>query len=245
VNARPLSGKSVAITRASESGNELQATLTDLGADVVSIPIIATGAPPDAGAALVAACNGLTVGDTVAVTSVNGAKALQRVPGPPVAVRVVAVGPATAEVLDETPWAVDLVATKHTAIDLARELGSPHGSGRLLYVAAAEPRPGFSDTLIAAGWTVQHVTAYRTVLVRPEAAAIEAACATDAIVFTSGSTVRGWLSAAAISVTPLVVSMGPSTSAVARELGLKVDSEASDQTIQGLAAAVVEALSAP
>ena len=236
---------SVAVTRAAESGDGLHTNLTQLGANVVSVPVIASAVPEDGGLALAAACHALGPGDTVAVTSVNGARALLPVPGPPAGVSVVAVGPATADVLDATPWRVETVASRHTALDLAQQLGQPRGSGRVLYVAAAEPRSGFTEALVTAGWLVEQVMAYRTVLVEPEAGAIAAACACDAIVFTSGSTVRGWLGAAPASATPLVVSMGPSTSAVAREHGLSVDREATEQTIAGLTSTIVDLLSVP
>ena len=45
-----------------------------------------------------------------------------------------------------------------------------------------------------------------------------------------------------LDVQPLVVSIGPVTSATARRRGLRVDAEAAEHTIDGLVAALLNAL---
>jgi len=92
-----------------------------------------------------------------------------------------------------------------------------------------------AETLAAglrrAGHHVTSVVAYRTVLRSPDRAAIEGA---DAVLFASGSAARAWFDALGEVVPPIVVSIGPTTSAVAGELGLKVTSTAADHSLDGL-----------
>jgi uroporphyrinogen-III synthase len=61
----------------------------------------------------------------------------------------------------------------------------------------------------------------------------------DAIMFTSASTVEHWVAAAGTDATPpVVVTIGPVTSAAAAALGLAVTAEADPHTIDGLVAAL-------
>ena len=97
--------------------------------------------------------------------------------------------------------------------------------------------------LAAAGWEVDVAEAYRTEPAEPGRAALAAVTAADAVTFTSSSTVTGFLSVAGRdAVPPTVVSIGPVTSATAREHGLAVAAEADPHTIDGLVAALVGVL---
>lgn len=239
-----LSGFTVAITRAADSAAGLSDALTNEGASIAAVPVIAIGGPSDGGVRLASELASLSDGDLVVVTSAHGARALlEHAPEQrPTGVTVAAVGPATAGPLSSTPWNVRVTAATHTAAALADQLGSPERSGRVLYIAAAEPRPEFEEIMSASGWQVNVIEAYRTMLVEPDTTAVGAAEAADAITFTSGSTVRGWLAVSTPERTPRTISMGPSTTAAAIELGLSVATEASEQTIGGLVEAVVGAL---
>jgi uroporphyrinogen-III synthase len=66
----------------------------------------------------------------------------------------------------------------------------------------------------------------------------------DAITFTSSSTVTNFCDAAGQlpDPQPVVVSIGPVTSATARARGLRVDAEADPHTIEGLLTALVATL---
>ena len=87
---------------------------------------------------------------------------------------------------------------------------------------------------------------YRTVPVTPDAADIARVRAgdVDAITFTSSSTVQNFCDAtgAIADPQPAVISIGPVTSGTARARGLRVDAEADPHTIDGLVAAVLDAL---
>ncbi len=119
----------------------------------------------------------------------------------------------------------------------------PAGSGRVLLPQAAGARPTLSEGLVAAGWEVATAEAYRTIPARPTAAALAAASRADAITFTSASTVTGYLDVAGPDgLPPVVVSIGPVTSAAAARAGLGVSVEAEPHTVEGLVDAVVRAL---
>ena len=124
------------------------------------------------------------------------------------------------------------------AAALAELLISTMDPGRVLYPGAARVRPEFEEAMTTAGWTVEHVEAYRTRLVHPGRAAVRDALDCDAITFTSGSTVEGWLRVADAASTPPVVSIGPTTTRVARDLGLAVADEAHAQNLDALVDAV-------
>jgi len=171
---------------------------------------------------------------------VHAARALlDHGPGLPATdVVVAAVGPVTAAVLEQSAWKVAIVPSVHTGRALAEAIGSPSGSGRVVYPAAASPGPDLARSLSAVGWTVDHIEAYQTHHVVPSVASITQAAAADVITFTSGSTVRAWLAVVGGLATPAVVTMGPSTTAVALQLGLEVAAEADHQTLAGLLQAV-------
>jgi uroporphyrinogen-III synthase len=97
--------------------------------------------------------------------------------------------------------------------------------------------------LRAKGWVVDEVVAYRTVAGSPEPDAIAAARRADVVAFTSSSTVERTVELLGIDkVPPVVVSIGPITSASVVAAGLAVTAEAIEHTIDGLVAAVVTAV---
>jgi uroporphyrinogen III methyltransferase/synthase len=118
-------------------------------------------------------------------------------------------------------------------------------------VAQAEAaRPALVEGLRHKGWTVDAVAAYRTVAATVEPAVLGRAAAADAIVFTSGSTVRSYVAAASGSegggvgraMPATVVCIGPVTAAAALEAGLTPAAVATDHSLDGLVAALVEVL---
>lgn len=232
---------SVVVTRAADSADALNGLLLAEGATLISVPLIGVDRPEGGFSALEAAIGSLADGDVVAVTSARGAVALLEVcpDGPPCDVRLVVVGPATAGEFESSRWSVDLMPRVHTASALAEALGSPTRTRRVLYVAAAEPRPDLRDGLLTSGWVVDQVAAYRTILLEPDQSVVSRACDGDVIVFTSGSTVEAWNRVAPRDATPTVVSFGPATSAAACGLGIEVGAEARRQTLDSLVEAVV------
>jgi uroporphyrinogen III methyltransferase / synthase len=250
---RPLSGRTVVVTRARAQSGLLAASLARMGAEVVRFPTIVVEAAEDS-APLERAAREAGAFDWIVFTSGNAVDhfwgALERVGADSRTlggVRVCAVGPATATALSERGVRADLVpseALSERALDALLAAGDPSGA-RVLLPRARDARPVLADGLRAAGAEVVEVEAYRTV--RSEAGAEELAerlrsGGVDLVTFTSGSTVRGFTELVGRDLGGArVATIGPITSAVARELGIEVDIEARDHSVEGLLRAIAAA----
>lgn len=259
MTSTPLSGRSVVVTRTRAQSGVLTGRLEQLGAAVVELPVIAIDDPGDGGAALAAAAARLVSGGYgwVALTSSNAASRLVAALGDrpvPRWVRWAAVGTGTAASLAEGGFAADLVPTVSRAGSLGDafpvpppdpdEAGRPdRASSRVLFPRAETVRGDLAAGLRARGWEVDEVVAYRTVAGDPSPEAIRSARLADAVAFTSSSTVERTVALLGSGgLPPVVVSIGPMTSAAARDSGVSVSAEAHPHTLEGLVAALVEAL---
>ncbi|HEY8864992.1 MAG TPA: uroporphyrinogen-III synthase, partial [Candidatus Dormibacteraeota bacterium] len=101
------------------------------------------------------------------------------------------------------------------------------------------------DRLRRRGAIVREVTAYRTVEAPAASAEPLRTALTDpdlsAVVFASGSAVRGFLELGG-STALSAITIGPHTSATARERGFNVIAEADIQSVSGLVSAIVRVL---
>ncbi len=246
---RPLFGRTIVVTRAREQASGLAERLRRSGAAVVEVPTVALIDPADGGTALGEAAAGLAEFDWVVFASTNAVERLwahvndARAFG---SCRLAAVGAATADALAAHGLRPDLVPSGlATAEALAAAL--PSGNGRVLLPQADRAQPTLAEGLAGKGWQVDVVEAYRTVTAAPVPAKLTAAADADAITFTSGSTVTGYLAVAGNppAVPPVVVTIGPRTTAAAREAGLTVTAEAAEATIEALAEAVAKAVGRP
>lgn len=260
MTALPLTGRSVVVTRPRTQAGSLAGLLERVGATVVALPVIAIDDPADGGAALDAAAGRLAAGvyDWVALTSSNAAARLltalggRRAPG---VVRWAAIGTGTATVLAGAGVHAELVPTVSLAGSLADAFPLPGGragrgpiagTGRVLFARAEAVSGALAAGLRAKGWEVDEVVAYRTTTGDPDPGAIEAAAHADAVAFTSSSTVVRTLELLGPDrLPPVVATIGPITSASARSAGVPVAAEADPHTLDGLVAAVVEALTGP
>ena len=158
-------------------------------------------------------------------------------------VRVAAIGPGTARAAAEAGLRVDLVPERSVAEGLVEAFGAPSadgGSGRVVLARAEVARPALPDGLRAAGWEVDDVAAYRTVTQELTAEQRRQVAAADGVVFTSSSTVDRLVDAVGTdAVPPLVVSIGPATSATAASYDLAVTVEAANHTIEGAVEALI------
>jgi uroporphyrinogen-III synthase len=239
----PLAGRTVVVTRATAQAGTLAAVLRAAGAEVVEVPSIEIAEPADGGAGLLAALGHLEPYDWLVVTSANGAvRLVEALAGrPPSPVRVAAVGPGTAAALLQGGIVADLVPERFVAEGLVDAF--PAGPGSVLVAQAEAARPVLAEGLRAKGWHVEVVVAYRTLPARPGPGLVAAAAAADAITFTSGSTVTGYLAVAgAEAVPPIVACIGPVTADVARTAGLDVTVVAAEHSLEGLVSALVGAL---
>jgi len=251
---RPLSGKTVVVTRSAQAAPQLGVLLRDVGARALEVPTIALAPPSDGGDALAAGVARLRAG-AYAWAVFTSPNAVQRVLGlvPDTrslgAVKVAAIGPATAEALRAYRVVADLVPSRYVAEGL---LGSfpppppPASATRQVFLPqAAGARDELRRGLVEAGWEVDAVEVYRTIPHRIERELLVAAGRADAICFASSSAVDSYLDQAGTArtpVPPVVACIGPVTAATARRRGLHVSAEASEHTLDGLVAALVGAL---
>ena len=235
---RPLFGRRVVVTRARDQASELRARLEALGAEVVEIPTIAIKPAEADLASHVGGADWVVFTSTNAVAQLCGqlhdARSLARA-------KVAAVGPGTADALRVFGVRADLVPERTVAEGLVEVF--PRGSGRVFLPQAAGARPVVAEGLAGKGWTVDAVTAYSAVGVGVTDAQLAAARQADAIAFTASSTVTNYLAAAEPGdVPPVVVCIGPVTAETAARHGLEVTAVATPHTLEGLVAALEEAL---
>ncbi|MGI8752875.1 MAG: uroporphyrinogen-III C-methyltransferase [Acidimicrobiales bacterium] len=246
---RPLLGRRVVVTRAREQASGLVGRLAAAGARVVEVPTIAVADPADGGAALARAGADLAAGryDWVVFTSANAVGRLAAVlrDGRDLAgCGIAVVGPGTAAALIARHLVADLRPERAIAEGLlAVWPPRPQTGGRVLIPRAAEGRDVLADGLLAAGWEVDVVDAYRTVRAEATPEQVAAVADADAICFTSSSTVTNYLDVVgAALVPPVVACIGPVTAATARDAGLAVATVAATHTVPGLVDALIAAL---
>jgi len=236
------------VTRARDQASELSQKLRALGAEVLEFPTIEIRPPADPGP-LEAALNQLERYDWVIFTSANAVRrTAERFRVPQFHARICAIGPATRAALEELGLAVHLMPEKYVAESLVEAFAGEDLTGkRILLPRAAVARDVVPAELARRGAQLDVVEAYRTEI--PEGASaraaqiFSAARKPDWIVFTSSSTVTNFVSAAGTA--PLegvrVASIGPVTSAAARQRGLVVTVQADPFTLDGLVAAILRA----
>ncbi len=248
----PLSGRTVAVTRARAQTSGLARRLRELGAEVVQAPVIRIEPLADGGAGHQSPPLDLSPYDLICLTSPNGVAQLferlarsDRHPADARALagaRVAAIGPGTARALAEHGITADIVPARYVAeslVEALAELPVHHA----LIARAREARNVLPDALRARGAEVDVLELYETVAEPLSPPVLAAARAADYITFTSSSTVRFFLEAAGgsadLSPTTRIVSIGPITSATLREHGLEPDVEATCHDIDGLAVALL------
>jgi uroporphyrinogen-III synthase len=225
----------VLVTRPGGEGDPLVGALEAAGYRVHAVPTVGTQAldfdRPD-----------LTAYDWVVVTSAAGVGALAAFPSGP---RWAAVGGATARALRAAGVEPSLVPDEADGLALANSLPEVRGK-RVLLVRASAAAPDLPERLRERGAAVEELTAYLTVEGPDSSAAPLQKALGDvdlaAIVFASGSAVRGYAALGGATTWP-AITIGPRTTAVARQLGFRVIGEAETQSAEGLAAAIATAIS--
>jgi len=245
---RPLFGRTVVVTRARAQASGLAARLAELGAEVVETPAIRIE-PRAVSDELRKAAESIGDYELVCLTSPNGAALLMdalaelgkdaRALG---GVKVAAIGPATAAELQQRGIHADVVPERSIAEALVEALQTMDLTGkRVLIARAAEARDVLPEALEERGAVVDVVALYDTVAEPLTDDQRDAASRADYLTFTSSSTVRNFIeTAGGVSDGARVVSIGPVTSATAKELGLTVHVEAKQHDIDGLVQALVE-----
>jgi hydroxymethylbilane synthase len=166
----PLAGFTVTLVGSAGGGTLLGERLTHLGAKVHHEAVITFENVE--GVDLAAAVAALSPGDVVAVTSRQAAARLRGVARPD-GVRLAAVGPSTAQILELLGHPVDVVG-RGGARALAEVLDVESGA-TVLFPCAETARPDLPDALRARGVNVEPLVVYRTIVRRDAPRAPEAA----------------------------------------------------------------------
>ncbi len=253
----PLFGRRVVVTRSREQSGGLTGNLSELGAEVLEIPVIKQEAPTHR-EALVDALLELNSYDWLVFTSPNGVehffqyffrqfKDMRDLGG----ARIAAVGPATAKRLRELHLQVDIEPEEARAASIAKAFSKFESveNLKICLLRAEVANPELPKALEELGAIVDDIACYRTVAEtadRTGAGGRLIEQGADWILFTSGSTVQHFNSRFNIAELKRkfgglrLASIGPETSRVLHGLDLKPDLEARQFTTEGLVSALVE-----
>jgi len=250
---RPLFGKRIVVTRATQQAPILSEKLRELGADAIEMPATQI-ARLDLGP-LRTSIDRIADYDWLIFTSQNAVaifweqllgrgKDSRALAG----LRIAAVGPATAGALLEHGITVDVIPQRFVAEGLLEMLGDRDdlSGSKVLYITAEGARDVLPAGLREMGAELAIIEAYRTIPDGEGAAtlarAIEAG-KVDLATFTSASAVRGYIDAVGedLALKVPAASIGPQTSDALREAGIEVETEAEESTIDGLVSAVLRA----
>lgn len=253
---KPLFGKRIIVTRSREQASALSQAIERLGGEPVEFPTISITEPDDY-APLDRAIANISSYNWLIFTSVNGVifffnrlRTLNHDIRDLAGVRICAIGPQTAKALRSMALRVDYVPAEYQAEEIVQGLQDKIAPGaRVLLPRADIARKVLPESLAAMGATVDEVTAYRTVAGSGNAPLIRQMFERneiDLITFTSSSTVRNFLTMlnatdpAALIGRARVACIGPVTTQTAIEMGLPVEIQAKEYTIDGLLQAILE-----
>jgi uroporphyrinogen III methyltransferase/synthase len=247
----PLFGRRILVTRPKHQAAELCDRFEKLGAHVLCQPAIEIG-PPHDWSAVDGAIKELHSFDWIVFSSANGVtyflgrlqhlgldwRALGRT-------RIAAIGPGTEAQLASSGLKADLVPPTFVAESLAEALAASTAGKRVLLVRASRGREVLAERLHACGAQVVQVVTYQSTDVQHPAETIVEQLAAHRVHWITVTS-----SAIAHSLKRMfgetlrnsrLVSISPITSAELRRLGFEPAAEATEQTMQGVADAVVKA----
>jgi uroporphyrinogen-III synthase len=243
-----LAGRRVVVTRPVGQAQELVSRLGESGAQVIELPLTQI-VPIDQSPQMDAALDQIAGYEIIVVTSANGAVCLaDRLEARALTLNpsttVVAVGQATAGALIGRGIRVDRLPRRATGEAIVAELAAKDLSGvRILLPRAREGRPELPAGLRRAGATVDDIAFYETARQPVEPGAVAAIRTATDIVFTAPSGVEAFAAVGGPGVATgvRIVTIGPTTSAAARQAGLTVAAESSEQSVDGVMAALIQA----
>ncbi|HEX5131101.1 MAG TPA: hydroxymethylbilane synthase [Candidatus Krumholzibacteria bacterium] len=253
--ASVLQGRRVVVTRPREQAAELCEQLQAMGAEPICAAAIRIEPALDL-APLERAIRDIATFDWIVFTSANAVDVVRQrwtaagKSATDLRVKVAAVGTATAAALDAWGVPVGFIPAEFVGDALARDLPVTPGA-RVLLPRAEIARRETVEILVARGADVVDIAVYRTV---PEEIAsgvlADIARGVDAVLFTSESTVKYFMSAiegripaGALAGRARIACIGPVTAGAARAMGLRVDAVASVYTTAGLLDSLAQAFS--
>lgn len=256
---RPLSGKTVVITRARGQAGEFSRLLRNYGARVIEFPTIAI-IPPDSWKCVDKAIDRLDTYQWLIFTSTNGVRFFLkrlRLKKRRLAefrnLRFCAIGPRTAREVEKAGVKVDIVPERYYAEALARRLGIEQLKGkRILLARAKKARDLLPRELRELGARVDVVEVYQTIAPNISGEEMERVFQEnkiDVITFTSSSTGENFLQLYEEKVGqkyPLgevaIAAIGPITANTLRKRGITPDIIPDSFTIEALTRAIVDYL---
>jgi uroporphyrinogen III methyltransferase/synthase len=242
---RPLTGRTVAVTRARAQASDMARRLRELGARVIEAPVIRIRPLP-------APAEGeldLAGYDLICLTSPNGVRILLerlaeagRDARTLAGARIAAIGPGTARALGHHGIRPDVVPERYVAESLLEALAKVPVK-RALVARASEARDVLPDGLRARGAEVDVLALYETIPEPLSAQVLQHASAADYVTFTSSSTVEFFVRAAGgepkLSPATRIVSIGPVTTQALIDAGLRPDVQAESHDIDGVIDAIL------
>ena len=256
---KPLSGRRVVITRPAGQSADWRNRLEALGAEVIELPLIKVSKDVNLDT-LAEVLQEFGAYEWLVFTSANGVKYFFeefirvhvdiRALG---LVRIAAVGEATAAALTDLHLRVDLQPKKASGEELAMELISRESmdSAKVLVVTGNKNREVLVEKLHEARAIVDTLPVYKTeetdLAADPLAGDFKAKGA-DAILFASPSAVQSFFDQAATlklgakARKPLAGRIGPTTTAAMKQLGVPVDFEAAEPSLDSLVSALQKKL---
>jgi uroporphyrinogen III methyltransferase/synthase len=254
-----LAGRGILVTRAAAQSGELCRELEARGARAIAVPMLRFELPEET-SALDAELRGLahfgwwllTSQNAVAFAVMRGAQIGVNLAEAARGVRVVAVGPATAEAAREAGIRVDRVAREQTGLKLADEFAGELRGEKVLLLRSNLADFRLPSKLREIGAQVSDVIAYRTLPPgREERRALSEICWKDvaAALFFSPSAARHFAEAVTLPILRgearhvLFVAIGPVTLEAIRGLELERTAQARDASISAILGVLEESLS--
>jgi uroporphyrinogen-III synthase len=234
-----LAGWTVLVPRGGAWGERAARLLGNVGATALIAPLI-VAAPPLDGNAMTEAARRIAAGeyDWVVVTSASGIDALAATGASvPPHTGVAVVGAATARAAEAAGLPVPFQPKETFSAEELVEHFPATPPARVLVLQSDLAGPYVTDALVARGFDVDAVVAYRTVPVAVDRAIVERVRSggVDAILVTSGSVAREIVRQfGPLPRSMVLAAIGPRTAVEAGDLGLRIGLTAARQDIERL-----------
>ena len=236
---RRLAGARVLLTRSEDDCAEWAEELERRGARAVLLPCIRSESidTPELRAAL---RDALADADWLVLTSRRGVAACARLLAPaalPSRTRVATVGAATADDARARLGRADLVGGGNAAVldaELTKDAGFARGA-HVVLALAANASDALERALTAAGARCARFDVYRTIPAPPgPSKRALSSLGAERVVLASPSAASGFVHQVDLDVPVAIYTIGPSTTAAARALGLAVTAEAREPSLEGI-----------
>jgi len=254
--SRPLFGKRIVVTRSREQASVFSEMLIDRGATPIEVPAISV-VPPSSWAEMDKALDEIGTYHGVIFTSANAirffiqrlrerGKDIRELKG----VMICAVGPRTAEAIEQYGLKADLVPSEYKAEGVLAALGGEKVKGKKFLIPRAKvAREIIPDGLRKLGAEVTVAVAYENVRPAGDVERIKKLFEDRkiaAVTFTSSSTVNNFVEILGqkeyktVLKGAVIACIGPVTAKTADGFGIKTDIMPKDYTIPALVEAMVE-----